>query len=245
MKIQLASKNLIPMISKTGNGQIVFDLMLHGLLITNTGKHEKTIKKISLSLIKGKQEIETRIIHDTQLKKEVKALRKNLLSNIPEFIGIKFSKKLPKSLNLVNTLKIKNTESIITAHEYFHLRNTIIPTKIEIKVLFQEGNKKKEEKQYFQLRTHICKNKYIFPLKGKIVCLAGPGCGDGHHRSVTSQEFAYDFISLNKECDMTIGNGNSNSKFHAFDNFVIAPASGKVVFAKDGIEDNRKLYQLL
>jgi len=225
MKIQLTSRNLAPMVYHQENESHLFDLMVHGLIITNAEKTQTEITKITFSLMKGKQEIETRTVHDSQLKKEVKASYESL-SNVtmPEVIGLKFSRKLPKNINLRSSLKINQGESVITTQQYFYLRNTVVPTKMEIKVDYLSGQETKQVKKAFQLKPAACKNRYIFPLKGKAICLSGPGGGGSGHRGYGSQEFAYDFISLNKECEMIKGDGKTNDKFHAFGDLVYAPA---------------------
>lgn len=82
------------------------------------------------------------------------------------------------------------------------------------------------------------KTKLNFPIKGKLFV------GGGHdfnepHKSERSQFYAYDIVGLGEHYELFRTNGSTNEDFYTFGREVLAPADGKVVYARNDVPDNK------
>jgi len=83
------------------------------------------------------------------------------------------------------------------------------------------------------------KTELLFPIKGKFMV------GGGHdfnepHKGEWSQHYAYDIICLGPHYEFIKTDGSTNEDFYAYGMEIIAPADGKVVFARNDVPDNKK-----
>ena len=81
------------------------------------------------------------------------------------------------------------------------------------------------------------KTELLFPIKGKFVV------GGGHdfnepHKSEWSQHYAYDIVALGQNYEVLKGDGAKNEDYVTFGVEIIAPADGKVTFARNDVPDN-------
>ncbi|HBW23764.1 MAG: hypothetical protein A2X28_08435 [Elusimicrobia bacterium GWA2_56_46] len=240
MKIQLAAKSIIPSVYKIPGGHNIFELMLQGIVVQNEDKAPAVVEELIFSLYRGNDLYEQRILGGKNLRQSIKNRSENIkkgLINFPQALNIAFSKNIPSHIKVSNNCSLKSGESIFAG--IFVSLLDYVPNKIAVTVIFNQTNKTCRVERSFLLREYKCKNKYILPLKGAVACLCGPAEGLSHHRSLTSQEFAFDFVPLSDDFKMLFKSGSSKNKnFHAFNKKVIAPAAGTIVFARDGIVEN-------
>lgn len=83
------------------------------------------------------------------------------------------------------------------------------------------------------------KTKLNFPVKGKVIV------GGGHdfnepHKDERSQLYAYDIVALGDHYELFRTDGSTNEDFYAFGREVLAPADGKVLYARNDVPDNTK-----
>ncbi|HET8948202.1 MAG TPA: M23 family metallopeptidase [Candidatus Polarisedimenticolia bacterium] len=78
--------------------------------------------------------------------------------------------------------------------------------------------------------------KLIFPLKGNFLVANGTVLEGGHHE--WSQMFASDILALGPDDNALVTQGRKNSDFAGWGREVLAPARGKVVYARNDVPDN-------
>lgn len=81
------------------------------------------------------------------------------------------------------------------------------------------------------------KTKLIFPVKGKFMVGAGHDFNEPH-KDERSQQYAYDILALGEHYELYRTDGLKNDDFYAYGHEVIAPADGKVVYARNDVPDN-------
>jgi hypothetical protein len=245
MKIKLLSKSLIPFKYKTVMGQD-FELMVHALEIANNSNNNETIQSISLSLAIGVEKVLTKVLEKKTLKSEIKKIGEhyNQAIGFPESLSIWLSKQVSKKSTCSTKLNLSPKERVIVSNQFFHIKY-LVPTKLIVEVEYIEKGKVNSVSRAFSLKEYQLKNKYILPLKGNIWSLWGPTTGSSHHRQTAAQEFAYDFMMFDSKGKIHKNKGLKNSDYYCFKKEIIAPASGKVIIAKDGLAENTKLNETL
>ncbi|XOZ34530.1 M23 family metallopeptidase [Halomonadaceae bacterium KBTZ08] len=89
--------------------------------------------------------------------------------------------------------------------------------------------------QYLEYET---KADLRLPFRGQwYVLWGGRTLSQNRHARVKDQRFAYDFV-IREEGASHAGKGERNADYYCFGQPVLAPASGTVVAAVDGVEDN-------
>lgn len=88
------------------------------------------------------------------------------------------------------------------------------------------------------VETYEQKAELLFPIKGKFMV------GGGHdfnepHKQEWSQHYAYDIIGLGPNYEFIKGDGKKNEDFYMYGIEVIAPADGKVTYARNDVPDNQ------
>jgi hypothetical protein len=81
------------------------------------------------------------------------------------------------------------------------------------------------------------KAELLFPIKGKFI-VANAHDANEPHKQEWSQHYAYDIIALGKNYEVLKGDGTKNEDFVTWGVEIIAPADGKVVFARNDVPDN-------
>lgn len=91
---------------------------------------------------------------------------------------------------------------------------------------------------YPESDQHYTKNRYSLPFRGQwFVFWGGTNEFVNYHYAYASQRYAYDFVQM-KNGSTFEGTSLRNENFHAFNQEILAPASGRVVKVGDGTKDN-------
>jgi murein DD-endopeptidase MepM/ murein hydrolase activator NlpD len=85
--------------------------------------------------------------------------------------------------------------------------------------------------------TYQQKTKLIFPLKGTFVVAGGHDFNE-EHKGEWSQQYAYDILALGPRYEIVKTSGETNDDFFAWGREIIAPADGRVVYARNDVQDN-------
>jgi len=86
------------------------------------------------------------------------------------------------------------------------------------------------------LTEYAQKTSLVFPLKAPSIVTQGQFNNLGH--AGHSNQFAIDVMALNKEYGPMVDGKDGNDQFVAFGTEVVAPAAGKVVYARNDVPDN-------
>lgn len=79
----------------------------------------------------------------------------------------------------------------------------------------------------------------VLPFEGSWYTLNGGNVWSNHHIDLVAQQFAYDFIIVDKTKTSHQNNGQKNEDYYCFGKAILAPHEGTIVIAVDGIPDNR------
>ncbi len=86
------------------------------------------------------------------------------------------------------------------------------------------------------IRTYSQKTKLIFPMEGPAIVTQGQINNFGH--SGHSNQFAIDAMGLNTEYGPMVNGRQGNAGFAGWGRDIIAPANGRVVYARNDVPDN-------
>lgn len=86
------------------------------------------------------------------------------------------------------------------------------------------------------IRSFEQKTDLIFPLRGPAIVTQGPMSNFGH--SGHANRFAIDVMGLDARYGPMASDANANSAFAGWGREVVAPANGKVVYARNDVPDN-------
>jgi hypothetical protein len=104
-------------------------------------------------------------------------------------------------------------------------------------LLVQDSEKARFENTLeIPVRRYEQKAKLIFPLRGKCIVAVGHEYNE-HHRLERSQ-FAYDVFPLGPNGELIRRDGSANEDWWGYGSSVVAPAEGKVIYARDDISEN-------
>ena len=82
--------------------------------------------------------------------------------------------------------------------------------------------------------------KLILPFKGEwFVVWGGDTVEQNYHRDAPNQRFAFDILKTDANGKTHKGDGTKNEDYYAFGQEIVAPAAGTVVYAVDGVHDNK------
>ncbi len=82
--------------------------------------------------------------------------------------------------------------------------------------------------------------KLILPFKGEwFVVWGGDTAEQNQHQNAPNQRFAFDILKTDANGATHSGDGSKNEDYYAFRQEIIAPADGVVVYAVDGVHDNK------
>ncbi|MFO0781614.1 MAG: M23 family metallopeptidase [Candidatus Saccharimonadales bacterium] len=82
--------------------------------------------------------------------------------------------------------------------------------------------------------------KLQLPFNGAwLTFWGGDTLEQNHHHEVTSQKYAFDFIKINKAGTFFRTDGETCEDYFSFGEDILAPASGIIVEAVDGLRDNK------
>jgi murein DD-endopeptidase MepM/ murein hydrolase activator NlpD len=100
------------------------------------------------------------------------------------------------------------------------------------------GSGKKPIRQTLEIpvATYTQRVKLLFPLKGNFIVANGTALEGGHHE--WSQMFASDILALGPRYNALATEGEKNSDFAGWGREVLAPARGRVVYARNDVPDN-------
>jgi Peptidase family M23 len=98
------------------------------------------------------------------------------------------------------------------------------------------------------LRRYEQKTRLIFPVKGRFLVVQGHDFNEPHSRG-WSQQFAYDIVTVGPNFEVAKNEGRSNEDYFTWDQEVLSPADGTVVYARNDVPDqkvpnvvNREVY---
>ena len=84
------------------------------------------------------------------------------------------------------------------------------------------------------------RTKLILPFKGEwFVVWGGDAVEQNYHRDAPNQRFAFDILKTDAGGATHKGDGTKNEDYYAFGQEIVAPAAGTVVYAVDGVHDNK------
>lgn len=84
------------------------------------------------------------------------------------------------------------------------------------------------------------RTKLILPFKGEwLVVWGGDTPEQNQHQDAPNQRFAFDILKVGENGKTHSGDGSKNEDYYAFGQEIIAPADGVVVYAVDGVHDNK------
>lgn len=82
--------------------------------------------------------------------------------------------------------------------------------------------------------------RLILPFKGEwFVFWGGETAEQNYHQTAPNQRFAFDILKMDAGGKTHKGDGSKNEDYFAFGQEIVAPADGVVVYAVDGIHDNK------
>ncbi len=88
------------------------------------------------------------------------------------------------------------------------------------------------------IETYLPKTKLIFPMKGKFLVTSGHEYHEKEHKYERSQQFAIDIVALGDDFEFARHEGATVEDYVGYARReIIAPADGKVVFARNDIPD--------
>lgn len=241
MKIKLLSKSLIPFVYSSSAGN-EFELMIHGLELYNDEDSTVELKEVSLSLCVKSDVVQTTYVSGKRLKNELNenGLFFKRAFTFPEQLSNLFGKSVRKKMDLCTSQKVESKKSAVILNKYFHVKN-VCPSALDIEAKYLVLGVEYICKKRFSLKEYKLQNSYGLPLSGDVWALSGPTSGNGHHRSLATQEFGYDFLSLNSKGKTHKGKGLKNTDYHCFKKEILSPCDGIVVKVADGLQDNTDL----
>lgn len=146
--------------------------------------------------------------------------------------------------DMLESLRAKSFGGFANIEEVFDLTHSISqPVTAEIDKMVYHINLVSPTGQKIQKVLEIPvseyeqKTKLIFPLKGKFMIGAGHDFNEPH-KEERSQYYAYDIVGLGDHYELFRTDGKKNEDFFTFGREVIAPADGKVVYARNDVPDN-------
>jgi hypothetical protein len=87
--------------------------------------------------------------------------------------------------------------------------------------------------EVYRPKTHL-----IFPMKGKFLVTSGHESYELEHKYERSQQFAIDIVALGENFELASNNGATMEDYVGFARrAILAPAAGRVVFARNDIPD--------
>lgn len=82
--------------------------------------------------------------------------------------------------------------------------------------------------------------RLALPFRGEwLIVWGGDTVEQNQHRNAPNQRFAFDILKVNEKGSTHAGDGWKNEDFYAFGQEIIAPADGTVIYAVDGVHDNK------
>ncbi len=82
--------------------------------------------------------------------------------------------------------------------------------------------------------------KLSLPFRGEwFVVWGGDTAAENYHQDAPNQRFAFDILKTDADGATHKGDGTKNEDYYAFGQEIIAPAAGTVVYAVDGVHDNK------
>jgi hypothetical protein len=195
-------------------------------ILENDGEEDVTITKIIASFLNEKGEL---------------ILRKFLNQN-----------GMVPNLEIVRKTRLEKNQKAILFNP-FHTHNPLLDVKTiqyEFTFITDQGVEKKLEVTVHPNR-YVTKTDLILPLKGKLVIYDGHDYL-AHHRRVdlTHPLFemlgiqgnfvrgAVDFVPINEQADVIVGDGKSEKDWLGWGAVVYAPGAGTVVLVQNDIPDN-------
>ncbi|NHJ47981.1 MAG: M23 family metallopeptidase [Asgard group archaeon] len=99
---------------------------------------------------------------------------------------------------------------------------------IECSVIFEYNKEKKKVSSKIPVKQHESKNEYTFPLKGEWL-VWGNWDNTAGHRTMYSQEFAFDLIQYNDDLMLPQTGSTPNEHFKMYKKDILAIADGEVI----------------
>jgi len=224
--------------------------LIKTLRIRNTLESKITLKKIKFKLkAKGisRQEI--------TYTKEVVSERAEQLKEVLGFLGVTQKDPVRELARIANALLFMGQESFWNYEKFttnyeleagqeigyrlevFRIVSPDPIDELKITIVYEHENKTKKENVTIQVKVYETTNDYIFPVKGAWL-IFGNWDDTFNHRTMHSQEFAFDLVQYNDDLKFPQTESTPNEKFKCYGKEVLAIADGEVVDCFDGAPEN-------
>lgn len=238
----LPSDYIIKTIKEDENKSVLETIFLiRALRIRNTFKEKIEIEKLQFNL-KSNGISRKKISYS----KEILIERSEQLKDLLGFIGIKQEDPVREEMRKANAQLMMGQESFweyenFTSNfelesgqetgyrlEVFQIFSLKPIDELECTVIYEINKEKRKETLTIPVKKYENKNDYIFPLKGAWL-VWGNWDDTTSHRTMHSQEFAFDLIQYNDDLMLPQVESTPNEAFKMYKKDVLAIANGEVV----------------
>lgn len=220
----------------------VHTVVLQNIAVVNTGSDSISIHKLIITAIKDSLEIQQTIINKETIKDYAQRLFSIQDAGKLEFMEAKLqTKAYLNGFSFCRSNWISNKEAIVITN--LPLLFQSLPDKIVVTVYGNDIHGKEiiatKELSVLQYKSP---NNYDFPLKGTWSAYGAPSL-NSHHRWVAIQEFAFDFIQMDKNGSSHKKDGSKLKHYYAYGAPVYSIGDGKVVSVINNIEESSLLLR--
>ena len=229
--------------------KVISDIMILAIKIANNSDKEVRIKKYQFDLFLNDLCVKTETINKEKIKiisKDVHTFLSRFTKSdnpIKEIANAGVSNlmlgdsKFWKYNDVSESNILKKGQQTGIQRKYFQTLESDPITEIKITVHYLEGEKEKKETIALPIKEYRTKNDYIFPLKGNWVVINNCDAFVSH-RSMHSQEFAFDLVQLDENESFNQIEELPNDAFCFYGKDIIAIGDGVVADCHDGIPEN-------
>lgn len=214
-------------------------LVIHNIAIINDGAGPVTLTAVTIDLTSGERVIDSRVLGEPELRAAAAGGAQIQQAGLLEPLAFQFggAHLLPEGATLSADLTLEPGEALLIASQIFAYRGQ--RDEVSVRAAGEGG----QGEGRLEIRTGVTQTAFTFPLRGRWYNGAGASFHT-HHRWTPIEEFAYDFVRLNRDQRTHRGNGARFSDYLAYGEPIYAAAPGRVISViNDEPEDASAMQQ--
>jgi hypothetical protein len=218
----------------------VYTAVLQNLAIVNISSDSLRIDKITMTVIKDSLIVQKIFIDNKKLNTSAQRINSFQEKDKLDLLEYKLQRSLYlKGVKFSPTTKLKKNHSIIISATPFLFN--VLPDEIIVTAhFFNNEGKEATLSNEIKLMEYKSPNQYDFPLKGSWSAFGAPTL-NSHHRWVSIQEFAYDFVKMDKTGNTHKKKGDKFKHYYAYGEPIYSIGNGKVVSILNTVKESSLL----
>jgi len=218
----------------------VYTAVLQNIAIVNISSDSLTVDKLTIFAMKDSLVIQKIFIGRKKLNNSAQRINSFQEKDKLDLLEYKLQRNLYlKGIQFSPTTTLQKNNSIVISATPFLF--SVLPDKIIVTAHFfnNEGKETTVSKE-IKLMEYKSPNQYDFPLKGSWSAFGAPTL-NSHHRWVSIQEFAYDFLKMDKKGNTHKKNGSKFEHYYAYGEPIYSIGNGKVVSVLNTVKESSLL----